>query len=79
MLGKLLLDTEGRPAQAARAFAQCLSLSPPQAIAEDALFRLVQAQDRSGDTEAARVTAEEYRRRYPAGRHLRDLRSWLAP
>ncbi|HET7543251.1 MAG TPA: FecR domain-containing protein [Polyangiaceae bacterium] len=76
-LGKLLLDNQGRPAEAARAFSRCLSLSPPASLAEDAWFRLIEAHAKSGNAQAAEAAAREYRARYPAGRHTRDLARWL--
>jgi transmembrane sensor len=76
-LGKLLLDMAGRPGDAAAAFARCLSLSPPSALAEDALYRLAEAQARAGDSDAAAVTARQYRARYPHGQHERELKRWV--
>jgi transmembrane sensor len=76
-LGKLLMDAEGRPADAARAFQRCLALYPSSALGEDALYRLADAQARSGDLPAAATTAREYRSRYPAGRHAGELKQWL--
>jgi transmembrane sensor len=74
-LGKLLLDV-GRPSEAQAAFRSCLDRSPPSAIAEDALTRLVEAQTRSGARDAALATAREYQKRYPNGRRLADVRRW---
>lgn len=76
ILGKLLLDGVGQPVEAQAAFRACLDRSPPAAIAEDALARLVEAQSRSGAREAALATAREYQRRYPNGRRLSDVRRW---
>ena len=76
-LGKLLLDTEGRPADAAGAFARCLSLSPPRSLAEDAWFRLAEAHSKSGNAADAAAAAREYRARYPAGRHALDVARWV--
>ena len=76
-LGKLLLDMAGRPADAAQAFARCLALSPPSALAEDASYRLVEARARAGDLAGASAGASEYRSRYPGGRHARELSRWL--
>jgi transmembrane sensor len=76
-LGKLLLDSQGRPADAARAFTRCLALSPPKSLAEDAWFRLAEANARSGNLSGAAAAAREYRARYPAGRHARDVARWL--
>lgn len=73
-LGKLLFDT--RPADAAQAFSRCLALSPPDALAEDAQARLVEAEARSGAPLRARAAANEYRRRYPNGRWLDALKKW---
>jgi transmembrane sensor len=75
-LGKLLLDGENRPAQAKLAFRACLRLSPPAAVAEDALARLVEAEARGGAASAARAAALDYERRYPKGRRLADVRRW---
>jgi transmembrane sensor len=75
-LGKLLLDGVGRPGEAQSAFRTCLDRSPPSALAEDALTRLVEAQVRSGAREAALASAREYQRRYPNGRRLSDVRRW---
>jgi len=76
-LGKLLLDAEGRPAEAARAFARCLALSPPRSLAEDAWFRLADANAKSGNPAEAAAAAREYRARYPTGRHALDVARWL--
>lgn len=76
-LGKLLLDAAGRPAEAEGAFRTCLRLSPPRAVAEDALARLVEAQVRAGKAEAARGTARQYEQRYPNGRRLVDVQRWV--
>ena len=78
-LGKLLSDVAGRPSDAALAFARCLAMSPPSALAEDALFRLAEAQTRAGDRDAASESAREYASRYPQGRHVRDVGRWIAP
>jgi len=78
-LGKLLSDDAGRPSEAARAFARCLALSPPSALAEDALYRLAEAESKAGDLDAASQRAREYQSRYPQGRHARDVGRWIAP
>jgi transmembrane sensor len=76
-LGKLQLDAAGRPADAAQSFSLCLSLSPPEVLAEDALARLAEARGRSGDLDGARSTAQRYRLRYANGRHVKELARWL--
>lgn len=77
-LGKLLLDQAGQPSAAAEAFALCLTLRPPRALAEDALARLVEAEARSGRRERARVRAAEYRQTYPNGRRLPSVEQWVS-
>lgn len=77
-LGKLLLDSAGRPSEAEAAFARCLALSPPVSIAEDALARLTEAQARAGRKESARNSAAEYVRLYPNGRRLREVQRWAS-
>jgi transmembrane sensor len=76
-LGKLMLDAAGRPAEAAQAFSRCLALAPPAVLAEDALARLAEASAQAGDLAGARSTAQQYRQRYPNGRHLIELDRWL--
>lgn len=76
-LGKLLLDSAGRPADAALAFQRCLAAAPPSALAEDALFRLAQAQSRAGDAPGASASARRYQGLYPSGRHAADVNQWL--
>jgi transmembrane sensor len=73
-LGRLLFET--RPSEAALAFSKCLSLSPPEALAEDALARLVEAEAASGHPLRARAAFEDYQRRYPSGRWLRAVKQW---
>ena len=73
-LGRLLF--EGRPREAAQAFGQCLALSPPAALAEDALARLAEAEARGGRLAQARRAADEYQRRYPQGRWLAAVQQW---
>lgn len=77
-LGKLLLET-GRPAEAADAFATCLRLSPPAALAEDALVRSIEAEARAGRLDRARALASDYERRYPLGRRRGEVQRWLEP
>jgi transmembrane sensor len=73
-LGRLLFDD--RPREAAQAFGQCLALSPPAALAEDALARLAEAEARGGRLAQARRAADEYQRRYPHGRWLAAVKQW---
>ncbi len=75
-LGKLELDTLGRPSAAARAFERCLSLGAPRGLEEDLQARLVEARGRSGDRAGARAAAVRYRKDFPQGRHLDALEQW---
>lgn len=75
LLGKLLLES-ARPGEAASAFARCLQLSPPAALAEDALARSVEAEARAGHPERARNLAQAYRERYPRGSRLGEVSQW---
>jgi transmembrane sensor len=76
-LGKLLLDSLGRPADAVVAFERCLAAAPPSALAEDALFRLAQAQSQAGNAQAASASARRYQSSYPNGRHTGDVERWV--
>jgi transmembrane sensor len=78
-LGRVESDTLGRHERAARAFARCLELGPPRALAEDAYARLAEAHARSGNYEGARAAASEYLGRYPDGRRAAELREWVEP
>ncbi|MGC4086658.1 MAG: FecR family protein [Polyangiaceae bacterium] len=77
-LGKLLLDSAGRPGDAAEAFRTCLRSAPPASVAEDASARLVEALSRAGNVDGAARNAREYERRYPSGRRLADVRRWAS-
>ncbi|HEX2658034.1 MAG TPA: FecR family protein [Polyangia bacterium] len=70
--GRLLLDSLGRPREAAAAFAEARALSGEgRTLAEDALAREVEALHAAGDDAAARARAERYRATYPRGARLR--------
>jgi transmembrane sensor len=75
-LARLLMT--GRPAQAARILRSSLS-DMPQALLEDASVRLVEAESRAGNHEAAQRAAEDYSRRFPAGRRAEEVRRWSNP
>lgn len=66
-LGKLQLEELKRPTEAARSFALARALDPDGPIAEDAQAREVEAWDKAGQPDRARLCAEEYLRRYPSG------------
>lgn len=74
--GRVLLDSMGRPARAAREFHRAGRLDPPEPLAEDALAREVEAWSRAGDTERASEAARRYMARYPNGRRARAVQRY---
>lgn len=68
--GRLLLESLGRPREAASAFAQARRLGARGTLAEDALAREVDALRATGDLRSARARAELYRTLYPKGIRL---------
>jgi transmembrane sensor len=74
-LGRLLLMEQGRPAEAAAAFAQARRLAPTGPFAEDSLARQVEALSRAGLAAEARARAEEYQRLYPNGHRTATVRT----
>jgi transmembrane sensor len=64
-LGRLHLDSLGNPSAAARAFREALSLGVPQALVEDAYLRLMEADAKAGDREAAHRVWQEYVEKFP--------------
>jgi transmembrane sensor len=75
-LGRLELDSLRHPALAAAAFERAMALGLPQSLQEDALARLVEARAQAADAPGARSAAEEYERRFPAGKRLDEVRRW---
>lgn len=75
-LARLLIA--GQPAQAARILRSSLS-DMPQALLEDASVRLVEAESRAGNRDAALRAADDYSRRFPAGRRADEVRRWSNP
>jgi transmembrane sensor len=66
--GRVLLESLGKPREAAQAFAQARALSGRRsALAEDALAREVEAYAAAGESGLAHDRAELYRRNYPKG------------
>jgi transmembrane sensor len=76
-LGRLELDFLGHAQAAASAFRKSLALGIPHSLREDVAARLVEAYARSGDTGAARRAADDYREKFPGGRHARAIQGWL--
>jgi transmembrane sensor len=75
-LGRVELESMGRPHEAALAFAEARALAPKSELAPDALAREVEARAQSGDTEGARALALEYVRVYPDGPRLHSVRRY---
>ena len=73
-LGRTLLDSLGRPREAADAFSKARRLSPNGALAQDALAREVESWSRAGESALARQRALEYLERYPGGRREKAVR-----
>ncbi len=70
--GRLALESEDDPQQAARAFERAIELATSELLIEDALARLVEAYARFDKGACAR-TREEYVQRFPVGSHLRSV------
>ena len=77
-LGRLELDTLGRPDRAAGALARALSLGIPQSLREDVRARLVEAYSRAGNHPAAAAAAKDYLREFPSGRYASTIESQAA-
>jgi transmembrane sensor len=73
-LGRVLLDELAQPADAANAFIQADRLAPDGPMAEDAIARAVEALSRAGDAANARRLAEDYLKRFPAGRKAKSVK-----
>ena len=69
-VGRLLLESQGKPQQAAVAFGQARNLAHGGPLGEDALAREVEALHAAGDTGTARERADLYRRLFPNGPRL---------
>jgi len=75
-LGKLYLNSLGRPADAAQRFAQVRALSKDGALAEDALAREVESWSAAGRVEQARTLARGYLEQHPRGRYATTMRRY---
>jgi transmembrane sensor len=73
-MGRILLDSLGRPGPAAAAFELVQELDPDGPLHQDALAREVEAWSRAGDEVKARQRALDYAQRYPGGPRLRAVR-----
>jgi len=75
-LARLLIGAQ--PDKAAQILRSSLS-DMPQALLEDASVRLVEAESRSGNRDAATRAADDYLRRFPTGRRAEEVRRWSNP
>lgn len=71
--GRLLLESLGRPREAALAFSQARALAKDGPLGEDALAREVEALHAAGDGAGARQRADLYRHLFPAGSRLSSV------
>ncbi|HTA93901.1 MAG TPA: FecR domain-containing protein [Polyangiaceae bacterium] len=75
-LGRVLMNSLGRPAEAAGYFERARALSHEPSLAEDALAREVEAWARAGQADRARRRAEDYVRLYPTGQRLNAVKTF---
>ncbi len=64
------------PAEAARSFEQAIILGLPAGLDEEAQARAVESFARAGQRAEVARAAKRYESRYPAGRHLTQVREW---
>jgi transmembrane sensor len=76
-LGRLCLDSLGRPQAAVAALDKALALGVPRSLREDVRGRLVEAHARAGNAAGARRAATAYFDEFPQGRHARAIEGWL--
>lgn len=76
--GRLALDVEDDPRQAARAFERTLELATSVSLVEDTLARLTEAYARYDLASCRRVQAD-YLKRFPAGPHVRGVTKACPP
>ncbi len=76
--GRLALDSQDDPRQAARAFERTLELATSASLVEDALARLAEAYARY-DVVSCRRVQSDYLRRFPGGPHVRGVSKACPP
>ncbi len=76
--GRLALDSQDDPRQAARAFERTLELATSASLVEDALARLTEAYARY-DAVSCRRVQSDYLRRFPGGPHVRGVTKACPP
>ncbi|APR88136.1 hypothetical protein A7982_13485 [Minicystis rosea] len=74
VLGRLSFERRSAYAEAAEWFGTYLREQPGGALAPEALGRLMECHDRSGDADRARAAAERYLGSYPNGAHAETAR-----
>lgn len=79
LLGKLAADSERAPADAITWFQRYLEESPTGGLAEQALGRIVELEDRLGHRETAQKAAQSYLQRYPGGAYETLARRVVQP
>jgi transmembrane sensor len=72
-LGRIRMDALSQPRAAVDAFSFALRSSPRASFREDALARIVVANDQLGETEQCRVAREKYLKDFPNGVHALTL------
>ncbi|HSI05212.1 MAG: FecR domain-containing protein [Myxococcota bacterium] len=77
LLGRIAMDLKDDPSLAAVWFERYLKENAQGSVAEEALGRLMDVYERSGQTDAARRTARDYSERYPDGLFLERARGLL--
>ena len=77
-LGRLAFDGSGDYAAARRWFGAYLAEQPGGGFAQEALGRLMEAEQRQGDGEAARRSATRYLAQFPSGAHAALARTLVA-
>jgi transmembrane sensor len=78
-LGRMSFDGSGAYAEAGRWFSTYLAERPGGAFAPEAMGRLMEAAEKSGDHTGARNLATRYLASYPNGAHAALAKSLLAP
>jgi hypothetical protein len=77
LLGRILLDVEDKPREAAVLFEQYLRRAPTGKLAEEARGRLIEAWSRAGEAKSARQAAVAYLQHHPDGAYSRLARSLI--
>ncbi len=79
VLGRAAFDQRGAYGEAARWFSLYLQEQPGGSLAREALGRLMECRERSGDRAGAREAAERYLAAYPSGAHADKAKRLLEP